>query len=226
MPTLVITGANRGIGLALCKRYTEAGWKVHAAARDPDKAAELCALPGITVYRLDVASQDSIDALAADLKGVAVDHLINNAGVMGPRHPTFGESQLEDWLTVLGVNTAAPWLVTERLVRNLEAGDLKRVGITSSQLGSIERATADWPPLYAASKAGVNMVKRQLAMTLIEKGIVTFSFHPGWVRTDMGGPEADISAEESADALFTLMSNATPEMNGGFFNYDGTPMPW
>lgn len=226
MPTLVITGANRGIGLALTKRYLEAGWTVHATARDPNKAEALKALEGVTLHQLDVTSQSSIDAFAAGLKGVAVDTLINNAGGMGPRNPTFGDSQLADWAEVLTINTASPWLVTERLAPNLEAGEGKRVAIVSSQLGSLKNASAGWPPIYATSKAGVNMVMRQLALVLAEKGITTFTLHPGWVRTDMGGPEADISPEESAAAIFKLTNGASRDMNGRFFNYDGTPMPW
>ncbi len=226
MPNLVITGANRGVGLALVRRYAEAGWTVHAAVRNPEQAEALGQLSGVTVYRLDVSSQASIDDLAWSLRDLPIDHLINNAGVMGPRDITFGQTKLEDWISVLAVNTAAPWLVTERLAANLEAGKGKRVAIVSSQLGSIQNASLGWPPIYAVSKAGVNMVKRQLSLILAEKGIVTLSLHPGWVRTDMGGPDADISAEESADGIFTLVSGSTPEMNGGFFNYDGRPMPW
>lgn len=226
MPTLAITGANRGIGLALTKRFVKAGWSVHATAREPEQATELGALPGVTLHPLDVTSQASIDAFAESLKGVAIDTLINNAGSMGPRDPTFGDSQLEDWAQVLTVNTASPWLVTERLAPNLQAGEAKRVAIISSQLGSLKNASSGWPPIYATSKAGVNMVMRQLAMRLGEKGIVTFTLHPGWVRTDMGGADADISPDESAAAIFTLVTEATPEMNGNFYNYDGTPMHW
>ncbi len=226
MPTLAITGANRGIGLALTKRFLEAGWSVHATAREPDRAEALSSLPGVTLYQLDVASQDSIEAFAQALKGVPIDALINNAGSMGPRYPTFGESQLADWVEILTINTASPWLVTERLAPNLEAGEGKRVAIVSSQLGSLKNATDGWPPIYATSKAGTNMVMRQLALALGEKGIVTFTLHPGWVRTDMGGTDADISPEESAAAIFRLVTGATQDMNGRFFNYDGTPMPW
>jgi len=226
MPNLVITGANRGIGLALATRYASEGWTIHATAREPEKATALKALPNTTVYPLDVTSQASIDAFAKALDGLPVDHLINNSGIMGPRELPFGSSQMADWVEVLTVNTAAPWLVTERLAANLEAGKGKRVGIVSSQLGSITNASLGWPPLYGTSKTGVNMVGRMLSLILADKGIVLLLLHPGWVRTDMGGSSADISAEESADGIYTRLKDSTPEMNGCFFTYDGTPMPW
>ncbi len=226
MSNLMITGANRGIGLALASRYAEAGWSLHATARNPDQAEALHALPDTKVYRLDVTSQDSIEAFAEEVKGLPIDHLINNAGIMGPREVTLGETQRADWLEVLGVNTVAPWLVTERLIANLEAGSGARSAVISSQLGSITNAFLGWPWLYAVSKAGVNMVMRQLSLELGEKGIVSLAVHPGWVRTDMGGSEADISPQEAADGIFKLISGSTPEMNGAFFAYNGEPMPW
>ncbi len=226
MPSVVITGANRGIGLALARRYVDAGWEVHGTARAPEAADDLRGLPGVTVYRLDVSEQASIDAFAKAMEGRPIDHLVNNAGVMGSRDISFGRSQLEDWIAILGVNTAAPWLVTERLAGNLEAGDGKRVAVITSQLGSITNASLGWPPIYAASKAGANMVKRQLSLILGEKGIVTIALHPGWVRTAMGGPDATVTPEDSAAGIFRMMTTATPEMNGCFFNYDGTSLPW
>ncbi len=226
MPSVVITGANRGIGYALASRYAQAGWDVHGAAREPERADALRALPGVTVYRLDVADQASIDAFAEALAGKPIDHLVNNAGVLGSREVNFGRSQLADWIAILGVNTASPWLVTERLAGNLEAGEGKRVAIITSQLGSITNAALGSPPIYAASKAGANMVKRHLSLILGEKGMVTVALHPGWVRTDMGGPDAAVSPEDSAAGIFRIMTTATEDMNGGFFSYDGSPLPW
>ncbi|MEO1190677.1 MAG: SDR family oxidoreductase [Pseudomonadota bacterium] len=226
MPTLVITGANRGIGLALARRYAEAGWTVHATARNPTAAAALAAVPGTKVHALDVADQASIEALAEALDGVAVDHLINNAGVMGPRSVPFGESQSDSWAEVLAVNVAGPWMVTERLVENLKAGAGKRVGILSSHLGSLADAGSGWSPIYAASKTAANMVMRQLSFQLAPAGIVVLSFHPGWVQTEMGGADALVRPEDSAAALFGLMNQASPEQSGGFFNYTGERLPW
>ncbi|MBC6406434.1 MAG: SDR family oxidoreductase [Rhodospirillales bacterium] len=226
MPSVVITGANRGIGLALAKRYGAAGWQVHATARDPQSAGALQALPSVRVHPLDVSDQASIDAFAEALAGVPVDHLINNAGVLGPRHIAFGETDLALWTSVLTVNTAGPWLVTERLAANLELGSAKRVAVISSQLGSIAKAGGGWPPVYTASKAGANMVARQLALALRGKGTIVLSLHPGWVRTAMGGEQAPESPEESAAGIFTLMNQADAGMNGEFFTFEGKPLPW
>ncbi|GAB5468625.1 MAG: SDR family oxidoreductase [Rhodospirillales bacterium] len=226
MPRLVITGANRGIGLCLAQRYASDGWEVHATAREPDAADRLSALPNTKVYRLDVSRQDSIEAFAAALGGLPIDHLINNAGIFGPHNPDFGRTEATDWVSVLTVNAASPWLVTERLAENVKAGAAKRVGVITSQLGSITNAALGWPAIYAVSKAAANMTARQLSLILGEAGVVTLALHPGWVRTDMGGEAADISPEESAEGLFEIMTTATTEMNGGFFSYDGQPLPW
>ncbi|MBC6416470.1 MAG: SDR family NAD(P)-dependent oxidoreductase [Rhodospirillales bacterium] len=230
MPSVVVTGANRGIGLALAKRYSAAGWQVHASARDPQSAETLQAMPSVRVHPLDVSDQSSIDAFAGALAGVPVDHLINNAGVLGPRHIAFGETDLALWTSVLTVNTAGPWLVTERLAANLELGKARRVAVISSQLGSIANAGSGWPPVYAASKAGANMVVRQLALALRDKWAaketIVLSLHPGWVRTAMGGEEAPESPEESAAGIFTLMNQANAGMSGKFFTFEGEPLPW
>jgi len=226
MPTVLITGAGRGIGLALARRYAKAGWKVHATARAPQAAGELQAIPGVTLHPLDLASADSIDDLAARLSGEPVDHLVNNAGQMGPRHTDFGNTSLADWQEVLTVNTAGPWLVTERLCRNLESGSGRRVGVITSSLGSIATAENDWPAIYAASKAGANMVARQLSLYLAPKGIVVLALHPGWVRTSMGGEAAPTGVEDSADGLFRMLGRATPQVNGGFYDFNGEALPW
>lgn len=226
MPNVVITGANRGIGLALARRYAAAGWQVHAGVRRPEAAEALRALPGVSLHPLEVADQASIEAFAAALAGLPVDHLVNNAGVLGARHTDFGHTRLDDWLAVLRVNSAAPFVLTERLAPNLAAGEGRRVGVISSSLGSIARAENDWPAPYAVSKAAVNMVVRQLSLYLAERGIAVLALDPGWVRTDMGGGEADHAVEDSAAGLFERMTTAGLDMSGGFYRFDGTALPW
>ena len=225
MPSVLITGCNRGIGQELALRYARQGWKVEGACRDPGRATALAG--EVTLHRCDVRHEGEIDELAAAVKGKALDLIINNAGVMGPRDPVWGASHMKDWLEVFGTNSAAPYMITERLLANLEAGRLKQVVNISSALGSLTQSEkAEWSPIYGASKAAVNMATRHLSSRLKSKGITVVSLHPGWVQTDMGGQEAAITVGESASALMSTIAKLTPAMTGSFFNRDGTPLPW
>jgi len=226
MPSVLITGANRGIGLALAKRYSTAGWRVLATARDPAKANDLRAVPNADVYELEAKDQQSIETLTAMLEGRPIDVLINNAGYLGPRETPFGETPMTLWHEVLLTNIAAPFMLTERLVDNLAAGKEKKAIVISSSLASLTLAEPSWSAIYGASKAGVNMAWRHLSYPLGARGIVAAAVSPGWVRTNMGGDDASTSVEESAEALFNTIGGLTMEHNGGFFSHEGAPIPW
>lgn len=226
MPTLLITGANRGIGLELARRYALAGWRVHAACRDPSKATALTGGDHIKLHRCDMRHEHEIDELAQSLKGEAIDLLINNAGVLGPREVVLGRTHMKDWLDVFGTNTAAPFMLVERLQDNLAAGHKRLVVNISSILGSLGQDEMEWSPIYGASKAALNMVTRHLAQLLKKKNITVVSMHPGWVQTDMGGSDATITVIESAKSLMDTIAKIQPAMSGGFFDRDGSVIVW
>ena len=225
MPTLLVTGANRGIGLALLRTFAAEGWRIHACCRQPDKAKDLKAVAGdIRVHRLDVTDGLRVAGLARELADEPVDILINNAGVYGPR-TGFGETDYDDWSKVLAVNTLAPLRLVERFVEHVGRSGRKLIVNVSSRMGSVSQ-NAGGAYVYRSSKAALNSVTKGLAADLAERGITVVAVHPGWVQTDMGGAEADISAEESAGGLRRVIDGLTPEDSGRFLNHDGTEIPW
>lgn len=223
MPTTLITGANRGIGLALVREFRKQGHDIIATARDPEKAAELKAT-GAELHALDVAEPASIRALAAALKGRPLDYLINNAG-LGDR-AAFGQLDYDRFEELLRVNTVAPLRVLEAFVPNLAAGEAKVAAALSSQLGSIENANAGFSLAYRVSKAGLNMGLRTAANTLAEKGITLLALHPGWVKTDMGGSAAPVEPEGSAAGLYKVITGAGPSTELRFMDFQGKTLPW
>ncbi|MBB3064375.1 MULTISPECIES: SDR family oxidoreductase [Limibacillus] len=226
MPTLLITGANRGIGLEFVRSYAESGWCVHACCRHPDKAKELKEIPGdVNVHRVDVTDELQVANVARSLRDQPIDLLINNAGIYGPR-TGFGEQDYQAWSEVLQVNVIGLMRTVERFVEHVSQSELKRIVNISSQLGSIARNRSGAAYPYRTSKAAVNMITKGLSEDLEEKGIVVISVHPGWVQTDMGGVKAEITAEESVAGLRAIIDNLTPEQSGHFYSYDGTEMPW
>ena len=237
MPTVLVTGANRGLGLEFVRQYAADGWQVFAACRVPGAAAELDELTArypaaIGVQALDVTSPDSIERLAQDLAGEPIDVLINNAGVFGPRptadgdpRQSFGHLDGGAWLDVMRVNALAPMLLTQALVENVAASDQKKVVAISSELGSIA-GTSGGLYAYRASKAALNMVMASYAVELAARGILVGIYCPGWVKTAMGGPEAPRTPAESIAALRTRIAALTPADSGQFRLYDGTPIAW
>jgi NAD(P)-dependent dehydrogenase (short-subunit alcohol dehydrogenase family) len=224
MPTTLITGANRGIGLALAREFTSRGHDVIATARDPGAADELKET-GASVYRLDVAKADEIATLAAELQGQPIDVLLNNAGITGGRQPV-GETDFDSFLETLVVNTIAPVRMLEAFTANVAAGELKRIVVITSQLGSIANADASWGMIYRTSKAAVNMAYRTAAVALAEKGITCLALHPGHVETDMGGAGAPVKPAESAKGLAGVILDTTPAGELRFLDYRGKTLPW
>lgn len=221
--TVLITGANRGLGLEFARQYEAAGWTVIGTARSPDRADELRAL-GVEVIQLDVVDRGSIATLSATLEGRGIDMLINNAGIF-PRVSEIDSVDPDDYAQTLMVNTLGPVLVTRALMPNLRQGELKRIVNITSQLGSIENNSGGYYG-YRESKAALNMFTRSLALELGPEGFICLAIHPGWVRTDMGGPQANLSAEESITAMRKTIDDMTADDNGVYRSYSGELVAW
>lgn len=219
METVVVTGANRGIGLGLAKRFLAAGKRVVATCREPNRAPELAGLASsgnLSVLRLEVTSGDSVAELRSRLSEETLDVLINNAGVMGGDRQGIGEMDYAAWLHTFEVNTLAPFRLATALRAQLARATRPRIVTLSSQMGALSRKSAG-SYAYRSSKAAVNKVMQVLALDLARDGIIVCPVHPGWVRTEMGGAGAEISVEESVSGLFDLieaMAMATPVGSG------------
>lgn len=227
MPTVLITGANRGIGLEFAKQYAAAGWTVHATARDPAKAKALKAIKGVAVHKLDIGDMVSIAAFARSMKRLPVDVLINNAGVGGSVDRChLGKIDYADFLETVRINGIAPLMLTEAVLDNLALGKRKALIFISSRAGSIGNTAKGGRYNYRVSKSTLNMVVRLLSFDLAPRGIVTCAVHPGWVRTDMGGDGAPIDAARSVTGLRDVIDRLEHHDNGHFINYDGRELPW
>lgn len=226
---VVVTGCARGIGLELASQYAEAGWKVIATARQPEKSDALPVLAAshenVTVYSLDVSSDQSIAEFCHGLAGQPVDLLINNAGVYGPQNG-LGNVDREHWRAVLETNTISPLMVTQALLPNLVAGNDKTVAMISSKVGSVADNQSGGSYYYRSSKSALNQVMKSLSVDLMPKGIKVVALHPGWVLTDMGGPNALIDAKQSAAGLRQVLSTIEESKSGRFYSYDGKEIPW
>ncbi len=227
--TVLITGANRGLGLEFAKQYAEAGWQVIACCRWPDEAKELQALAErsgdqVEIHQLDVADFEEIDALALILQGRAIDLLINNAGVYP--QSDFGNVNYEAWAEAFHINSMAPMKMVEAFAGHVAASNLKKIVTVSSKMGSIDDNTSGGSYIYRSTKTAVNMVMKSLAIDLKPKGIASTILHPGWVRTDMGGPNGLIDAPESVAGMRRVIEALTLENSGRFVAYDGKEIPW
>ena len=223
MPTTLITGANRGIGLALVREFQSKGHTVIATARDPASAKDLKAT-GAELHALDVSDASSIKALAEALKGKPIDFLINNAG-LGDR-ADISRLDYDRFEEILRVNTIAPIRVLDALTPNLAAGKDKIAAALSSQLGSIENTDMGFGLAYRVSKAGLNMGLRTAAHTLSAQGITLLALHPGWVKTDMGGEGAPVEPADSAAGLYKVITGAGPSKELRFYDFEGKTLPW
>jgi NAD(P)-dependent dehydrogenase (short-subunit alcohol dehydrogenase family) len=231
MPSTLITGANRGLGLEFARQYLAGGWEVYATCRDPDSASELCQLTGgdahkLRILALDVTDLVSIRAAAAELDGEAIDLLLNNAGVGGARGQTIGNIDYEAWAKVLDVNTMGPLRVSEAFVDHVARSERQLIVTLTSGMGSIADNTSGGAFAYRSSKVAVNMVMRSLAIDLAPRGITCVVINPGWVRTDMGGPHGTQTPAESVRKLRRLIDNLEPAHSGKFFNHDGREYAW
>ena len=227
---VVITGANRGLGLEFCRQYLAKGDKVYACSRSPEKATDLLELKQSYGQQIEIVPLDVCNPIMlANLSYVIeepIDILINNAGIYGPKGLEFGEYKANDWAEVLKINTIAPMMVVQHLADKVAASDEKKIVLVSSKMGSIADNQKGGSYIYRSSKAAMNAVGKTLAIDLEEQGIKVAIVHPGWVQTDMGGPNAFIDANTSITGLCDVIENLNESNSGEFFNYDGTLIPW
>ncbi|TFW10826.1 SDR family oxidoreductase [Massilia arenosa] len=222
MPTALIIGASRGIGLELARQYKADGYRVIATVRKHEDIARLHAL-GAEVHQLDVTNPEAIAGLGWKLDGEKLDVAFLNAGVYGPRHDGFPTT--EDFDAVMHTNVLAAMRILP-IIGPLVAEGHGRLGVLSSRMGSIGSRTSAGGSLYRASKAALNSVLMDAALTWGPQGAICVAFHPGWVKTDMGGSGADIAPEVSVHGLRNTLATRKAADNGKFFNYDGSPIPW
>ncbi len=227
MPTTMITGANRGLGLEFTRQYAADGWKVIATCRDPRAARDLAAVEGdVHVHALDVTDHDAVDALARTLRREAMDVLINNAGIHGPRPSQLGGIDYDAWAKVFEINAMAPLKVCESFADHVTAGEMKIMATISSRMGSISDNNSGASFIYRSSKAALNAVMKSLSVDLKGRGITVAVLHPGWVKTDMGGPSALIGVTDSVTGMRKVIGGLKVSDSGKFFNFDGTEIPW
>jgi NAD(P)-dependent dehydrogenase (short-subunit alcohol dehydrogenase family) len=227
VPTCLITGANRGIGLEFAKQYAAEGWQVIATCRKPDEAKALAHLEGdVQIHALDVSDFARIEALSRKLAGVAIDLLINNAGIYGPRVVPYGSVDYSAWSEVMRVNVMAPLKMSAVFADAVARSQMRLIVAVTSKMGSIADNTSGGSYIYRSSKAALNAVMKSLAIDLRSKGIVVAVLHPGWVRTDMGGSAAQIDAFESVAGMREVIAGLRDRDSGCFFNYDGAELPW
>jgi NAD(P)-dependent dehydrogenase (short-subunit alcohol dehydrogenase family) len=222
MPTILITGAGRGLGLELARQYAQEGWRVVGTARR--SAAELEAT-GARVLELEVTDFPAAKRISQALNGEAIDLLFCNAGIIGKRGMALGSFDYAAWENVLRVNLLGAAAVIEALIENVAASERKTVAVMSSRLGSIAETSGMTLP-YATSKAALNLLAKGLAATLDTRGIVVVALSPGWVKTDMGGEGAALTPETSVRGLRTVLGGLRREDSGKFFSYDGSQIPW
>jgi NAD(P)-dependent dehydrogenase (short-subunit alcohol dehydrogenase family) len=232
MPTILITGTNRGIGLELTQQYAADGWRIYACCRNPETADALNALAAqydgkVTVHQLDTCNDEQRRALASELAGIPIDILFNNAGMYGNwDYQSFGSSDRNEWLNTLDANVIAPMQMMETFADNVAASEQKLIANMSSKMGSMQDNGSGGSYIYRSSKAALNAVCVSAAKNLAPRGIKVAVLHPGWVRTDMGGENGELSVEESASALRRNLASMTDDDSGRFMDIDGSTIPW
>lgn len=222
MPSALIIGASRGIGREMARQYLANGWRVIATARSTEQCVALAAM-GAQTFPLDVASAESVAALAWNMEDEQLDVAFLVAGLYGPRHDGFPtEAEFDD---VMHTNVLAAMRLLP-LLGPMVAQKRGKLAVLSSRMGSIGSRTAANGSLYRASKAALNSVLMDAAIAFGPQGATCVAFHPGWVQTDMGGAGADVPVAQSVAGLRATLAGLTAADNGKFLNYDGTPIPW
>lgn len=227
--TVLITGSNRGLGLAYAKHYASSGYQVIATCRNPGEAEQLSQLDNVTVYAMDVSDEAQIAALGAQLKDSPIDILINNAGVVGGSFTDQGLASgagSEAWIESFKINTIAPLRVVEAFLPSLRAGQQKKIVNMSSIVSCMTNPAMGGMYQYRSTKGGLNGITVGLSMDLKAEGFTVIAVHPGFVATDMGGPDAPIQPEESVAALTGIIGKTSTDDNGKFYCFDGTEFQW
>jgi NAD(P)-dependent dehydrogenase (short-subunit alcohol dehydrogenase family) len=226
VPTVMITGAARGLGLDFTKQYSGKGWKVLACARKPDGLKDIKG--DIHHHALEVTDYKAVSALATKLGGEAIDVMICNAGVGGERGSNaqdFGAIDPAMWRHIFEVNALAPLMMAEAFADHVARSQQKKLIAITSVLGSIARNNGG-RYAYRASKTALNMEWSCLARDLGGRGMICVALHPGWVQTDMGGPTATLTIEQSVPAMVKTIEGLKPSDNGRYLQYDGAELPW
>lgn len=234
MPTVLVTGANRGLGYEFCAQYAGEGWRVLATCRDTEQADDLKALAqkysDVLIAQMDVADHGSVDARASQLSAEPIDVLINNAGIASDDFPRqmLGGFDFAFWQSIFQTNTLGPMKVAEAFMSNLRAGQHKKIVAVSSTVGSLTEMNAYPVYPYATSKAALNKGMRLMAEQLRPEGMSVICLCPGHAKTDMG-MKAEGASVEVADAVTgmrNMINNLTLEDTGTFRRYNGDHIPW
>jgi NAD(P)-dependent dehydrogenase (short-subunit alcohol dehydrogenase family) len=228
---VLITGASRGIGLEMVKYGIEQNWRIFACCRHPQQADSLLAVARLANGRVSVHVADmdelaTIQALAYELRNEAIDILVNNAGMYGSDKNRFGNVDVQSWINTFQVNSIAPLKVAEALIEQVRMGDKKVIACISSKMGSMADNGSGGSYIYRSSKAALNAVVKSMAIDLKDEGIKCVALHPGWVKTEMGGPNAEISTRECITSLFNIIMSLQPKDSGRFIDIDGSDIPW
>jgi len=231
MSTVLITGANRGLGLEFSRQYADSGWKVLACCRNPESAQELNALAAqyanIRVLALDVSDFQQIDTLASRLADQPIDILLSNAGIYGDSADTgFGALDYRQWSRTLLINAQAPVKLAEAFLPHLLRGKQRLIVPVTSLMGSMGDNRGGGSLMYRSSKAALNAAMKTLSIDLKPQGVGVLILHPGWVKTDMGGDQAPTSAAESIGGMIRVIRDFRLEDSGRFFNFKGEELPW
>ena len=230
MARILIIGANRGLGLEFVERYLESGDDVIATYRNEESSFDLIKMSNersnLKLLELDVSSNRSLNRFAENIGDSPIDNFINNAGVYGPRNSSFGNVDEENWIPAIKINAIAPVLLTQLIIKNIRAGTDKKLSYITSKMGSIDDNKGGGAYVYRSSKTALNAVVKSLSVDLENEDIVVALIHPGWVKTDMGGPNALIDKETSVRGMTEVISNLDISSTGNFYNYDGSIIPW
>ncbi|KGE04631.1 Short chain dehydrogenase [Pseudohaliea rubra DSM 19751] len=230
MPTAMITGANRGIGLELLRQYAQQGWRVLGTCRNPETASAAQALAdahdSVSLHALDVTDAAAVAALAVSLDSSRIDVLVLNAGVMSPGANTLGELDASAFLHVLEVNVVAPAICAQAFRRHVATSERRIIVGMGSYLGSIASNNEGGLYSYRSAKAGLHAIMRSLSVDLRDEGVTAIAMHPGWVQTDMGGPDASLSTEASVAGILRVIDGLKPGDSGRLLTYAGEELPW
>lgn len=230
MPSIIITGANRGLGLEFARQFAAAGWRVHGCARNPQQAQDLRALAkqhtNVSCHGVDVRDHKQIDALAGDMSHEAIDIVLNNAGIAHHTGEEFGALDYAAWMESFQINTLACAKMAEAFAPHIARSEKRLIVAITSLMGSMadNRSGGYYP--YRSSKAALNAVIKSLSVDLKSHGIGALALHPGWVKTDMGGPNAEITTEVSVRGMRKVIDGFTLKDTGKFFDYSGKELPW
>lgn len=225
MPVALVTGANRGIGLELTRQLLDAGYTVHATYRNALGGLADLATASLQTHTMDVRSDDSVRSVMASIDE-PLDLLFNNAGISDGRWPRIEDIDFEVVSNVLEVNAIAPVRVTQHALPLLDRAGGGTVVMITSLMGSIEDCMSGKSYAYRASKTALNMFTTSMKNELIERDISLLLIHPGWVETDMGGPRAPVSPEDSVRGILGRVEEQTLALSGRFVEYTGRPLPW